>query len=460
MTKSKVNKVAVEESVQYQSMVELVPELMENNQPPKPTTKTVRFPFTLEVRTWTFGDSEKFGILMKRSLSSDKDGRTFVYKKGMKTGIKKKSWGYTEYRKDPFPKKTSHIDRLESELWKNTIEWVQNGWNYYITFEVQFESDEDLIDFCRVIKQTISLDTKAVFFPQKEPKKYKFGWKSKWKNHQPIYPIYIVSKNRGDSRLTSRTLERMNVPYYMVIEPQDYDEYSCVIDPKKILVLPFSNHGDGPGRARNWCWDHSLSEGHKRHWVMDDNIDGFLRFHRNKKYPVLDGGMFRVCEEFVDRFQNVPVSGLQYKFFCVWNSRFPPFVLNTRIYSVLLIENSCKWRWRGRYNEDTDLSLRVLKDGDCVLQFNNLLQNKMVTQSLKGGNTDEFYGQEGTWNKSVMLEKLHPDVVKTVWKYGRYHHEVNYQPFKNNQPKFIDGYNPEDNRSETDHFGFERIKIN
>ena len=39
--------------------------------------------------------------------------------------------------------------------------------------------------------------------------------------------------------------------------------------------LPFSNHGDGPGRARNWCWDHSISIGADYHWQIDDNIKDF-----------------------------------------------------------------------------------------------------------------------------------------------------------------------------------------
>ena len=90
---------------------------------------------------------------------------------------------------------------------------------------------------------------------------------------------------------------------------------------------------------------------------MDDNINGFVRLHKKTKRRVLDGGMFRVCEEFVDRFKNVPVAGLQYRFFCDDKAAYPPFVLNTRIYSCLLIENSCPHRWRGRYNEDTILSL-------------------------------------------------------------------------------------------------------
>ena len=53
----------------------------------------------------------------------------------------------------------------------------------------------------------------------------------------PKYPLYIVSKGRADSRLTSKALEKMQVPYYIVIEKSDYKDYSAAIDKKKILIL-------------------------------------------------------------------------------------------------------------------------------------------------------------------------------------------------------------------------------
>ena len=59
----------------------------------------------------------------------------------------------------------------------------------------------------------------------------------------PKFPIYIISKGRWETRMTSKALEKMGVPYSIVIEPQEYDNYASVIDPKKILVLPFSNLG-------------------------------------------------------------------------------------------------------------------------------------------------------------------------------------------------------------------------
>ena len=97
---------------------------------------------------------------------------------------------------------------------------------------------------------------------------------------------------------------------------------------------------------------------------------------------------------------------------------------------MIFIETSGKWYFRGRYNEDTDLSLRVLKSGLCTVQFNAFLGEKVTTQVLKGGNTKEFYEKEGTFAKTQMLVDMHPDVAKMVTKFNRIHHEVDYSGFK------------------------------
>lgn len=284
----------------------------------------------------------------------------------------------------------------------------------------------------------------------------------------PKHPVYIISKGRSDSMFTSRSLARMKVPHYIAIEPQDEDLYEEALDKFKIrtyvtlLIAPFSNHGDGPGRARNWCWDHSISIGAEKHWVLDDNISDFYRLHKNKRVRVESGAIFRAAEDFVDRYENVPIAGFQYRFFIAPNSKYPPFVKNTRIYSTLLIDNNCKHRWRGRYNEDTDICLQVLKDGDCTIQFNAFLQGKAATQTVKGGNTEEFYhkegveegkwienvNSEGTRNKSQMLVDLHPDVARMVWRYKRWHHYVDYSPFKKNELRLKPGVTlPEGNNN-------------
>ena len=268
----------------------------------------------------------------------------------------------------------------------------------------------------------------------------------------PEYPVYVVSKGRWESRLTSKALEHMEVPYKIVVEDHEYKNYANVIAPHKILVLPESyldnydtcddlgrSKSVGPGAARNFVWDHAQSTGSKRHWVMDDNFDAFHRFNRNIKAEVDTGTTLRLMEIFVERYKNVPIAGPNYYNFCKTTDAVPPFVLNTRIYSCLLIQNDIPYRWRGRYNEDTDLSLRVLKDGYCTIQFNAFLAGKVTTQRMSGGNTDDFYAIEGTLAKSQMLADLHPDVAEVVWRFNRWHHHVDYRPFKSNRLIKIDG---------------------
>lgn len=260
----------------------------------------------------------------------------------------------------------------------------------------------------------------------------------------PRFPLYIVSKGRHDSRLTVKALDRMGCDYRVVIEEQEFDAYASVIDPTKLLILDpeyqrtydtFSEVGvtssKGSGPARNFAGDHSRAAGFDYHWVMDDNIRGFCRLNRNKKIRVESPVVFRVMEDFVTRYKNIAMAGPNYRFFADARSKRPPFQLNTRIYSCNLIRNDVPLRWRGRYNEDTDLSLRMLKAGWCTVLFNAMLQDKVATQTVKGGN-DEIY-KDGTLAKSQQLVDMHPDVARIVIKYKRIHHHVDYRPFEKNR---------------------------
>ena len=258
----------------------------------------------------------------------------------------------------------------------------------------------------------------------------------------PKFPIFVISKGRWESRLTSKTFERTNIPYRIVIEPQEYDDYVKFINKEKIIKLPFSNLGQGSIPARNFVWDFAIKEGHKKHWIIDDNIYDFYRFNRNAKNIVEDGTIFKCAEDFVDRYENIMLSGFNYCKFCIASEKYLPYLFNTRIYSTILIDHRLDLRWRGKYNEDTDLSIRTLKLGYCTVQFNAFLAEKATTMRLKGGNTDSIYQnenldyQDGVLEKSKSLQEQHPDVAKVVWRWNRWHHFVDYSVFKKNKPIF------------------------
>lgn len=259
----------------------------------------------------------------------------------------------------------------------------------------------------------------------------------------PIYPVYVISKGRADTRLTVRSLENIGVPHSVVIEPQEYDAYAAVMDPGKLVVLPFSNLGQGSIPARNFVWEHAKATGAKRHWILDDNIGGntstlgyigFYRYNKNLKTPVDSGTIFRCAEVHTDRYENVVMSGFNYFMFASRKSgNIAPFTLNTRVYSCILLRNDMPHRWRGRYNEDTDLSIRFLKDGYCTILYNAFLCMKQTTMTMKGGNSDELYQEDGRLKMAQSLVDQHPDVASVSWKWDRYQHHVDYSGFKKNK---------------------------
>ena len=252
----------------------------------------------------------------------------------------------------------------------------------------------------------------------------------------PRYPVFVPTKGRWESRLTIKMFERIGVPYHAVIEPQQYDQYATVVDPSRLIVLPHSDKGLVV--TRNWIWDYAQSLGVERFWTFDDNIEDIWRWHKNSKVRVYSPAPLCAIEDWTDRYVNVPIAGMNYFMFI--KARYPdvPIRLNTRVYSNMLIETGAPYRNRGFYNDDTDLCLQVLANGLCTALFNAFLVKKVVTMTLSGGMTPHYQG-DGRYKMAKELQDRWPDLTKITYKWGRYQHQVDYRPFKNNRLRLNPG---------------------
>ena len=398
-------------------------------------------------------------------FNSQENLEKFSKKINMPISILTKEVNYAEktFKDKKRPTVKKEVEKEWERQWTNLPEFRTDfSTDEYAKIILLFSDKTTVEELSALFEQKITSRTTSVWFPEKA-----IGENACLRviggEDQPKYPIYVVSKNRAvwANWHTSKRLAQMGVYHYVVVEPQEVEKYKQVFNNKYVTILQmdmkfkeeydtFSDLGNisstGPGAARNFCWEHSKNNGFAWHWVLDDNINGFFQFWRGRRIKVRTAEVFRTCERFVDRYDNIAIGGLNYAKFCIDKRVQPPYVLNTRIYSMLLIRNDIPFRWRGRYNEDTDLSLRVLKDGWCTVQFNAFLGEKTTTQRIGGGNTEEFYAKEGTLNKSQMLVDMHPDVTELVWKFNRWHHEVDYSGFKQqlhlkeefkNQEKYI-----------------------
>jgi len=101
-----------------------------------------------------------------------------------------------------------------------------------------------------------------------------------------------------------------------------------------------------------------------------------------------------------------------------------------------LIKNSIPYRWRLKYNEDVDLCLQVLHNGGNTASCVYYTINKISTSlKMKGGNQDELYKGNDPKKKLLkakMLEAQWPQYAKTVIRFNRIHHFVDWKVFKNN----------------------------
>ena len=130
----------------------------------------------------------------------------------------------------------------------------------------------------------------------------------------PKYPIYIPSKGRAEQSLTAQCLDKDGIFFYLVVEPQEHDEYAERFGNTRVLTLPFRDRGSSIP-ARNWIMDHAINAGHERHWQLDDNIRRFYRRKSLHRFPCRAGIALGLTERFVDRYENVAIAGLQYKKF-------------------------------------------------------------------------------------------------------------------------------------------------
>jgi hypothetical protein len=295
----------------------------------------------------------------------------------------------------------------------------------------------------------------------KYPKKYKNYEYQIIHEVNPKYPVYVLSKGRYEKTLTVNTLKEMNCPFKLVIEKEEEEEYlkNENINEEDILVIPTKHLnrqrntlGYGGGiPARNFIWKDAKKNGFDKHWIIDDNIENFYRWNLNVQKKVNSGVVFKVMEDYSDRYSNVGLSGPSYHYSIpAIDTGRKMIIRNSRCYSCILINHKLLEKnkikgWRGRYNEDTDLTLRVLEKGLCTFLHNNILSGKKTSGTMKGGNTSTIYdggshkGYQQKFDEFKEMWKdnwLYDEIKLTNKKHkdGRPHHHINYTKIFTQEP--------------------------
>lgn len=385
---------------------------------------------------------------------NEEDLKEFSNKIGATLSQNTKEYNYvTKETKEKKPVKAKGGHKKLDEYMKQWIGMPEFETNFKISeyakidFLVNEKEDNEFLS--KLLEQNITLKTKSIWFPKLIQGEHRNLRVLGGRNAK--YPIYVVTKGRSEEYRfsTSNWLTRMQQPHYLVVEGKELEAYQnsklnlsvycnlLVLDKKyqeeyDVINPDLGQKGTtGPGPARNFAADHAKANGFDWCWILDDNIENFDRYWRGRRILAHTPEVFRSLEDFVERYDNIGIAGLNYSKFCVGENVYPPYTRNTRIYSFGLWNLNCPLiKQRGRYNEDTIQSLDIMKANWCTVQWNCYLGAKVTTQKRPGGNTAEFYEKEGTKAKSQLLVEAHPDVSELVWKFNRWHHQVDYSGYK------------------------------
>lgn len=256
------------------------------------------------------------------------------------------------------------------------------------------------------------------------------------------FPVYIPTRGRAEKQLTASALIALGIRPNLVVEDAEADAYArhnpecnIVVWPQRYLddyeKTPELDPHPTTGAAHNYAWDHSREAGFTHHWIMDDNIRRFLIIHKGRRANMANPKALHWQEDFIRKWRNLAGLSLAMAQFM----RGHTLRLNTRLYCATLYRNDLDEygiRWRRGLNDDTIVSLDILKTGYwCTAEVRAVGILKLPTSRksrLSGGMTD-FYADGGFIKKSAELVRLHPEYCETVVRFNRIHHRVNFSSF-------------------------------
>lgn len=252
------------------------------------------------------------------------------------------------------------------------------------------------------------------------------------------YTIYVPTKGRAGISNTVTTLNKDNINYVLVVEPQEYDLYSKVYPEQRILRLDANDKG--LWYSRNYIKEYSRSIGEKKHWQMDDDLEKFFirKLNGTTNTPTTPSMCISIVEKCTDMFSNVAISGMDGPAYAF--SKKYGVQLNRDVGGCVLVNNAVDAKWEYRAAEDVHYTLTVLEAGYCTLRFFHVTVESSPSMKNPGGCTTVDYSSSdllkkhydvfaSRWPNKISIKENSPDKPKR-WKLVRKFHNHYKQQLK------------------------------
>jgi hypothetical protein len=223
------------------------------------------------------------------------------------------------------------------------------------------------------------------------------------------YPIYIPSKGRANKCKTANMLLAQGIKnFFIVVEKDEYKDYCKNFDPKYILMLPKSNYGSVVP-AKNLAMEHSIKNGFKYHWQLDDDISRVFEHKLGKKVHNDTNKIFTYIESLIKKYPNVKLFGIKTSTSFL-SQGGPEITHNTSLTCLMLVANmDLRFKFIPM-GGDIDYQLQILRKGYDILRLNNFAFDYPSPMKNAGGYTDIYKDDEKRINALNIFLKNNPEI--------------------------------------------------
>lgn len=229
-----------------------------------------------------------------------------------------------------------------------------------------------------------------------------------------IAPVYIVSRHRSQVATTPKLLTEANIPYRIVVEPHDYDDYAKAYPTENLLQLPLDNQG--LAYARNFPIDHARENGWLYCWQFDDDIRSFEYRKNKKRHKTNPRPLMSITEQITFRHSNVGASSISNAGYLFGHDDKPPIVFNSMVYQAQLLRTDTGIRFRHGTQDDADFSLQTMTEGWVTFVSKRYGQTSASTGTIKGGLTETIYQDDGRLKTFQQLLRDWPGSYKIGYR--------------------------------------------
>jgi hypothetical protein len=245
-------------------------------------------------------------------------------------------------------------------------------------------------------------------------------------------PIYICSKGRASKPKTADLLAAASLPFVVVVEPQDYDEYEAFRPEYRYQVMD-TNDG-GYVHVCNYIHAAAIAAvavdgAPPWFWMLDDDIDAFYTAGDGKCTKCDAATAIRGAEEYFVENDSIAQASLEFQQYA-WSAT-KSWVLNTACRAAVCTHAPRTRRLHRRpevdLKADTDFSLQVLASGYHTARITRYAFGTGKYGRSVGGNDFAYAAPQAEERCVEALCRLWPGIVAPVTKKdGRIDAKVNW----------------------------------